>query len=348
MKINRENFLNNLNMVKAGLSPREFVEQSSCFAFSEGMVMTFNDEIACRMKVDFPVTGAVQASSLLEILEKLDDPFLKVRENEKGELEFRGEKKAFGVTKDAEIFLPIGQVEMPEKWHSLTPDFVEAIGLVQHCVSLDESRFTLTCIHITPDHIEACDNIQILRAKVKTGLKNPILVRGASIGAIASLGMNEVATTKSWIHFRNEAGLIFSCRRYAETYPNLDPLLECEGHPFVLPKGLVEASDRAAVFAVDKSGDPLLSVSIVKGKVRVVGEGLTGWYKEIKKLAYDGPPLEFLIMPSLLRHISEQYSDAHISEDRLKVVGGKWEYVTVLGKPGKQEPSEQEEESDEE
>jgi len=46
MKINRQEFLDSLEMVKAGLSPREFIEQSSCFAFKEGEVLTFNDESA--------------------------------------------------------------------------------------------------------------------------------------------------------------------------------------------------------------------------------------------------------------------------------------------------------------
>ena len=340
MRINRENFLNDLEMVKAGLSPREFIEQSSCFVFSNKMVMTFNDEVACRKEIGIDVTGAVQAQSLLNILEKLDDPELKVRENEQGELEFRGQGKGFGVTKDTEIFLPIDRVEMPEKWHPLPKEFTEAVGLVQHCISTDESRFLLTCIHLGPEYIEACDNLQVMRCKVKTGLKNSVLVRGTSIKSITSLGMDQAAMTKSWIHFRNQAGLIFSCRRYTENYPSLDKIISSEGHPIVIPKGLAEASDRAAVFAQDKSGDPLVTVSISNGVIRLKGEGLSGWYREVKKTSYEGPPIEFVIAPELLKHISERYSDAQIGEDRLKVVGGGWEYVTVLGQKKDEEKEE--------
>jgi len=333
MKINREQFLTDLEMVKAGLSPREFIEQSSCFVFQDGMVMTFNDEVACRKKVELNITGAVQATSLLSILGKLDDPELMVQENEKGELEFKGKRKRFGVVKDAEIFLPIDRVEMPEKWRDLPKEFIEAIALVHHCASTDESRFLLTCIHIHPEYIEACDNLQVMRVKIRTGLKSPVLVRSSSIRHIVSLGMDKAAMTKSWIHFKNQAGLIYSCRRYAEDYPTLDAVMGVEGHAIVIPKGTVEASDRAAVFAADKSGDPLVSVSLSNGVIRILGEGLSGWYREVKKVSYTGPSMEFMIAPELLKHISEKYQEALIGESKLKVVGGSWEYVTVLGKP---------------
>lgn len=346
MKINREKFLEKLEMVRAGLSPREFIEQSSCFVFEGGMVMTFNDEIACRTKIDIDITGAIQATSLLDILGKLIDPELLVRENDKGELEFKGKSKGFGVTKDAEIFLPINRVEMPMEWKELPPAFSQSIGKVAHCVSTDESRFLLTCIHIHPDYIEACDNMQVMRVALKTGVKESMLVRGTSLVHISQLAMEHVALTKTWIHFKNKAGLIFSCRRYTEQYPELGPVIKIKGSSITLPRGLKEASERAAVFAVDRSGDPLLIVTLSNGVIRVVGEGLSGWYKEVKKSDYEGPAMEFAISPELLTHVSEKYKEAIICEDKLKVTGESWEYVTVLGKPKEkvEAPDEDEEE----
>lgn len=320
-------------MVKAGVSPREFIEQSSCVIFQDDQVITFNDEVACRKPTCLKgITGAVQAAALMSILEKLTEPELKVRENEKGELEFRGKKKGFGIVKDAEIFLPIDRVETPEKWKSLPPEFTEAVGLVQHCVSKDENKFLLTCIHLSPTHIESCDNLQIMRVQVDTKLKTSVLVRGTSLQYLTSLAMDKIALTESWVHFRNQSGLVYSCRRYAEEYPNLDAMLSVKGHAIVIPKGLSEASDRAAVFAADKAGDPLMTVALREGLIRLTGEGLSGWYKEIKKANYHGPPMEFVIAPELLKHISEKHSNARINQDKLKVTGGTWQYVTCLGR----------------
>jgi len=344
MQINREQLISDLEMVKAGVSPREFIEQSSCFIFQDGYVMTFNDEVYCKKETCLTgVTGAVQAAALMSILEKLTEPELKVRENEKGELEFRGKKKGFGIVKDAEIFLPVDRVETPEKWKSLPPEFTEAIGLVQHCVSKDENKFLLTCVHLHPEYIEACDNLQIMRCRMTTKLKSSVLVRGTSLQHLTSLAMDKIALTESWIHFRNQSGLIYSCRRYAEEYPNLDGILSVKGHAIVIPKGLSEASDRAAVFAADKAGDPLMTVALRDGLIRLTGEGLSGWYKEIKKASYHGPPMEFVIAPELLKHISDKHSDAVISQDKLKVKGGTWEYVTVLGRKSNKTEEEAEE-----
>lgn len=345
MKVNRENLLNDLETVKAGLSPREFIEQSSCFVFQDGMVMTFNDEVACRKKIELNVTGAVQANALLSILSKIDDPELLVRQNDKGELEFRGKSKGFGIMMDKDIFLPIDKVELPEKWRPLPKEFTEAVGLVQHCVSTDETKFMMTCVHIHPNFIEGCDNTQVMHVRLNTTLKERVLVRVTSLEAITSLGMDRIALTKSWIHFRNQNGLIYSCRRYDEEYPSLQEVINFKGHKITIPKGLADGCERAAVFAEDKSGEPMVSIRLSNGKIRLEGIGLSGWYRQVNKVAYDGPSMEFVIAPDLLKHISEKYSDAQLSRDKLKVEGGSWTYVTVLGQ--KQDTPEEEEESDE-
>jgi DNA polymerase III sliding clamp (beta) subunit (PCNA family) len=333
MRIQRQEFLDSLEMVKAGLAPREFVEQSSCFAFKDGEVMTFNDEVACRKPIGINVTGAVQAQALLDILSKMEDDVLEVSENEQKQLEFQGKRKSFAVTKDTEIFLPIDRVENPKKWHKLPKEFIEAVGLVQHCVSKDESHFMLTCIHLARNFVESCDNHQLIRVALDNEqFEEPALVRGASLAHLTTLAMDQVAKTENWVHFKNQDGLVYSCRRYAESYPSLDDALKVKGHNITIPKGLVEASDRAAVFASDRVGDPLVSVTLKSGALRIVGEGAAGWYKEFKKVDYNGPKLEFLVAPDLLKHISEEYRTAVISQDKLKAAGGSWEYVTVLGK----------------
>jgi hypothetical protein len=337
MEVKREDFLSDLEAVKAGLSPREFVEQSSCFVFQNGWVMTFNDEVACRKKVGIDVTGAVQSSALLTILQKIQDEDLKVRENADHELEFRGKGKGFGIVMDAEIYLPIDQVEKPSEWFKLPTSFAGALDLVQHCVSKDENSFLLTCVHIHPDYIEACDNLQIMRVACKDVVEEPILVRGSSLLQILSLRMSKVALTKSWIHFTNPDGLIFSCRRYDEEYPDLATLLDFKGHPVTIPKGVKDAAERAEIFAVDKSGEPLVHVTLADDRICITGDGLSGWYRELRRINYQGQKLEFLIAPQLLKHISENLNDASISAKKLKVVGQMaechWEYATVLGQP---------------
>ncbi len=186
--------------------------------------------------------------------------------------------------------------------------------------------------------------MQAMRVELDTGLDKPTLVRGTSLAFITSLGMDKISLTNSWLHFKNQQGLVFSCRRYAEDYPALDDILAVKGHAITIPKGLKEASERAAVFASDQTGDPQVLISIRDQMLLVKGEGLTGWYKEIKKLSYEGPNMEFLISPELLRQIADKYSEALLSQDKLKISGGSWKYVTVLGRrQKKEEPATKEE-----
>lgn len=341
LRINREQLINELQMVRGGVSAREFIEQSSCFVFMDGRVLTFNDEVACRKKTCLNgIEGAVQAQHLLEILDRIPDDELEVEGGDNGELLFRGKRKEFGVVMDSEIHLPIDKVEVPTEWKELSPEFTEAVGLVQHCVSTDENKFMLTCIHISEKWIEACDNLQLMRCRMDTGIQGSVLVRGTSLQNITQLAMSKIALTKSWIHFRNKSGLTYSCRRYSEEYPMMGKVLKIEGHPVVIPRGLAEAAERAAVFAADKAEDALVSVMVKPGMLRIRGDGISGWYKETKKTTYEGPRIEFVISPELLKHISEKYKEAQISEDKLKVDGGTWSYITVLGRHVKKETAE--------
>jgi len=349
--INRIDLLNNLTLVKSGLSAREFIEQSSCFVFEDGWVMTFNDEIACRKRIEgLNITGAVQAAAFMDIIAKLTDDELEIVDGGKGELVFQGKRKRFGLVMEEKVFLPISRVEKPEKWRPIPPEFTQAIGLVSHCVSTDQSRFVLTCIHIHPDFVEACDNHQLMRCKVETGVKESILVRGTSLEPLLQLGMEKMAETDSWLHFKNAEGLIYSCRRYIEDYPMLDQLFRVKGNTITLPKGkgLVDATDRAAVFALEKVGSALLTVQLKPGMIQIAGQGLSGWYKERRALAYTGPELEFLIAPHLLRHISDKYEEAVVSETKMKAKGGAWQYITVLGSPKDTEAEEPADEDAEE
>lgn len=347
MQINREELLTALTLVKGGLSVREFIEQSSCFVFEGGKVMTFNDEVACRMKIGLKIKGAVQSGPLLNILTKLEDEELEVSENENKELEFRGKRKIFALTKEAEVFLPIDRVEEPEEWQELPKAFIESLALVQHCVSKDHSRFLLTCVHIHPEYMEACDNHQAMRCHLETDLKESILVRGTSLEPLTQLGVDEFALTKSWLHFKNQQGLIYSCRRYVEDYPDLGRLFEGKGSKVSLPKGLVQATERAKIFSSDKLSESTVQVTLSEGMIQVVGQGASGWYKERKKINYSGDKLEFLITPELLAQVSDKYEEAQLMPGKLKVRSEGWVYATVLSVPNEAAPETEEKDNDE-
>jgi len=333
MRKNREDLLKALEAVSPGLAIREAVEQSSCFVFRDGRVITFNDEVACSMDCDLGIEGAVSAKPLLELLGKMTETDVDVSAKDDGsEIIVKGKRKRAGVTLEAEITLPVGAVEAPTTWADLDPEFADAVGVVQQCASKDANAFHLTCIHITPEFVEACDNFQLARYPLDTGVSEACLVKRDSLKHVTGLGMTEVSETKTWLHFRNPSGLVLSVRREMLDFEDLDPILDMDGTPTTLPGGLAEAVEKAEIFSAENSENNVVVVQLKAGQLRLRGVGASGWYEERKTVKWDGDPIAFTIAPKLLVDITARTNDCHLAPGRLKVDGGKFEYVTCLGK----------------
>jgi len=105
-----------------------------------------------------------------------------------------------------------------------------------------------------------------------------------------------------------------------------------KGEPWTLPKGLKEAVEKAEVFSLENTESSNVIVNIKKGKFKITGKGSFGWFSEIKNSKYDGDTLKFTIPPKLLIELVQHYNECEVSTSRLKVKGGKFTYVTVLGK----------------
>ena len=330
MRIDRETFLNQLESVLPGLSTREIIEQSSCFIFKGKKVRTYNDEIGCTQDSCLPIKGAVQALPLVAILRRLKEKNIEITIG-KGKLLIKGKRKRIGIRMETEILLPIASIEIPKKWKNLPNDFADAVSIVQECAGKDESRFVTTCIHLHPKWIEACDNFQASRYKIKMAIEKPTLVRKDSLKYIVNMDMTQFSETKTWIHFRNSTGLILSCRRWVEEYPDISSVLRVKGNITLLPKGLKEAIERAEVFSAEDVEENRVIIHLQEGKLKITGKGVSGWCSEFKNIKYKGQPLSFTIAPNLLIELVQRHHTCEIAKGRLKVKVGKFTYVTVLG-----------------
>jgi hypothetical protein len=331
MRINRQELLHKLETVSPGLAKRENIEQSACFVFQNGKVITYNEEIACTNDIDLGFEGAVTAAPLLALLTKMKEDDIEI-EATAAELLIKGKRKRAGVTLQAEITLPVDGIDQPSEWSRLPEDFSEAVDIVQQCATDTHANWHLTCVHIYPEWMEACDNYQLIRFPIKTGVTRPTLVKREAVRHIAGLGMVEIAATKTWLHFRNPAGLVFSCRRYIEALNDMTANLEVPGGArATLPGGLADAVDLAEVFTAENSDNNNVRIELRPGKMLINGIGSHGWYKEQKEVKYDGVPIQFLIAPKLLVEISKRTQECEINAERLKIDGGRFTYVTCLG-----------------
>lgn len=333
MRINREELLQVLESVEPGLTPKDTVEQSSCFVFKNSKVMSFNKDVACVHKCGLKIEGAVQAEPLLEILRNLDEEDIEIKPKETKLMIYGDGGRKTGIPMEEKISLPIDIVEKPEKWQDLPESFAEAIGVIQHVAGNDEKKFAVTCIHIHDKWVEALDNIQIARFRMKMNLPegDPILVQKKSIRHIVHLGMSQFAVSPSWLHFRNKSGLELSCRRFELDFPSnqMSAMLKKEGTPTSLPKGLVDALKRASIFSKFGESD-LVIVTLQPGKIRVKGRGSKGFHIEPKKVSYDGPKISFMISPGILSEMVKKHNECQVADNMLKVKSGKLTYVCCL------------------
>jgi len=325
--VNREQLLKQLEAVTPGLSPKAIIEQSDCFVFRKQKVITFNDEIACRVatKVDFE--GAVPADPLLKLLRKLQETELDMEVGEGG-LKIRGKGRRAVVQLHQEIVLPVETIDRPSEWTPVGKNLLEALGMAIHCCSKDESKFVLTCVHVHPKWVESSDDVQILRYKTKTGISQATLVRGASVKYVVGMDVTELSESESWIHFKGADGLIISCRRFKMDYPDTSAFIEQRGKKVKLPDGLDEAVEKAEIFSAQNEMDNFVSVQLSQDLLRLEGRGASGWYRESRKISYSSEPLKFFIDPRLLREIRQRSDECEVAKGLLRVEGGSFVYAT--------------------
>lgn len=180
-----------------------------------------------------------------------------------------------------------------------------------------------------------CDNNQITRFRLKSKIKTPIMMRQSSIKHVAPLDMTQFAETDTWIHFRNPAGVEFACKRIVEEYPDMGKFLKVSGEPTTLPKGIAEECDFAEIFTSELEKEMNLLVVTIKstGRMLIRGVGISGEAEVPKKIKYSGDSIAFCIAPKLLAEITKKHRDCQISNDHIRVDGGRWTYVGCLGDP---------------
>jgi len=346
-KVNRAELLAKLQAIQPGTATHDrAVEQASCFIFRSGLAQSYNDDVACTIASGLPeeFSGAVPAAKFLALLSKMaeEDIDLEWSDSEVVVSGRKGRKSGFRL--EAEILSAVDSVEQPkeEEWKPLPEGFGEAVSIVQECAG-DEKQFITNVVNIHQKWLEAGDDVQCVRYKIKTDVKTPVMVRQKAIKHVSTLGMTEFFDADSWLHFRNPQGLTFSCRCFIDPpYPTDEisaVLKQKDGHPMTLPKGLVDSVDLAETIIAGDKGSSVL-ISLKPGRLNFKAVSSDGcWHKEAKKIAYEGNAMSFFISPKLLKDLVTKHHDVIVMEDKLRVDGGSYTYLSCLGIPEEESPA---------
>jgi hypothetical protein len=338
MRIQKNILLGQLESVTPGVAKDVVtLEQSKHFVFSNGKLITFNDEVACCRDSPFgdEVVGAVKADKLLDVLRRTPDEDLQVYVD-KNQLVLSGRGRRSKFLLEKEIILPVNSLETPSSWETLPENFCAAAKETCGCAGRDEST-VIIFLHIHPKWIEATDRHQILRWPMICGNDSSVLVRANCMEEIVGIGVSHWFISETWIHFKS-TDVNFMCRRYqGETFPDLGSCLEGTGEKIKLSKQLAAATKAARIFSSERGGEDLLRVDLKPGKVRIVGEGITGSHEEWGKLDYSGASISFYMSPEILSRLIISEEDCEVLSGKLLIRNEKYVYVTSLLHPDSNE-----------
>lgn len=328
----KENLQYALEVVKPGLANKEVVEQSTSFAFIDGKVVTYNDEISISHPVEgLDITGAIQAEELYQILKKIDKEEIEISVVD-NEIRLTAGKSRAGLILHQEVKLPLEEIGAIGKWKALPDNFLKGLQFAVPSCSRDNSRPKLTCVHCSDNnYIEASDGHRISRLT----LSDPLPVASFLLPADSTLKVlrlmpTKIAEGKGWIHFKTEEGTILSCRVFEEKYLELDPHVKVEGNWVTLPETIYDIVDRANIFAKrDSVFDEEITITIEKQKLTVRSESDAGWFEEKTKIE-STDSLKFKITPILFKSIIKETQSFICSNKALRFDGEDWFYVMAL------------------
>jgi hypothetical protein len=332
MKLSKNSLLEALDAVAAGLATKEMIEQSTCFVFKNGRVITYNDKVSVSHPYDCGIEGAIISTEFRSFISKTssDEIDLSIVGNE---IVLKSGRSKAGITMQATISLPIEEIGEISKWKPLPATFLKGLSFAAGSCSRDLTRPVLNCVHVNGTTIEGTDSYRILRYTLESEmpLRNAILIQANICGSIVHMKPVQIAEGKGWVHFKNEAGTVLSCRLFEAKYVNTAPLLIVEGEEIHFPKELPTILDRAGTFAKrDIPLDEVVSIQLQNNMMVVSSKSASGWFTEKSKITYAELPIEFQVSPYLLKDILLETNVGNVSKNKLVFTGANWIYLTML------------------
>jgi hypothetical protein len=338
MKINREELKKALEIVKPGLATKEVIPQSTSFAFINGNIVTYNDEISISHPIkNLELTGAIEADELYKFITKLKTDEIDIKIEEES-IVLKSGRATAGFVLKTEIKLPIEEeLNNKGKWKKLENDFIPTLKFVSMSCSNDLSNPKLTCVHINNEgFMESSDNYRILHHKLNVPIKT-ILIPKTSVDIIVKLNPVKIAEGNGWVHFKTNEGTDISCRIFNDTFVNTAEYIKPvkKGISITLPENLNEILDKAIIFLNKEEGINSVDISIESKLFVLESKGVSSWFKERANVKYEGEPINFSITPNLLKDIISKTNKCTLENKMLRFTGDNWIYLTTLSLPTK-------------
>jgi len=334
MKIDKNKLIAILDIVRPGLSKKDIIEQTDSFAFMDGFVVTYNDEISVRFPIEgLDIRGVVKATEFYNILKKMNKDEVDLSITGSEIIVKAGRAKA-GITLQTDMKLPLDEISTKGGWHDVDgKELLKALEFVMFSCSRDMSKPILTCVHVRKDGcVESSDNFRLTRYNM--GMEMPVpdfLIPHNSVHALLQYNVLQIRHGHGWIHFKCDDGSVFSCRIFEDAFPDIDNFLELKGKAVMLPKTLKEILDKASVFSKrDHFLDEFVIITMKDNRFSIRAEAENGWFEEQTNMKYKDTPYSFSVNPTFLGSIYSRLTKCIVGKNRMKFSGKKWDHVVVL------------------
>jgi DNA polymerase III sliding clamp (beta) subunit (PCNA family) len=334
MKIDKSKLIEILDVVRPGLSKKDIIEQTDSFAFMDGCVVTYNDEISVRHPIEgLDIRGVVKATEFYAILNKMTKSEVDLEVKGSEVIVKAGRAKA-GITLQQDMKLPLEELGDLKGWKTIDgKELLKALEFVMFSCSRDMSKPILTCMHVRKDgFVESSDNFRLTQYDMQTKLPVPgFLIPHNSAKALLQYNIEQIQHGQGWVHFKCEGGSVFSCRIFEDKFPTIDHLLDVPGVTIALPKKLHDILDKASVFSKrDHFLDEFVIITMKENRFIVRAEAEVGWFEESANMKYNNKPFSFSVNPTFLGSIYSRLTECVVGDGKMKFSGKNWNHIVVL------------------
>jgi len=340
MKINKEELRTKLDLMKPSIDRKAMtIEQMGHFVFTGSNIYIINNSVYMSMPMETDFKASVPAEEFHNIVKKaipddegnieivIDNNNIRIiGENLKAGMALYAEDEITeyydGIVKDSKA----GFRPLPE-------GLLEAVGHCLFSASNNPAMATLTCVNCEEQYVVCGDNYRISRYK-HSGEVDQFLAQASAVHTLMNMpSVTEYLVGSSWVHFKNDAGVLFSIRRVIGDYPDFSSVFDLPYPNKVIikdSKKLIEALDAACVFS-DVSNQLDLAVKVDVGENQIVCSSTNeqGWADAFAEAEHSGEPIVFHINPVFFSQVLKNINEFYVGDGKIHIIEGNFEHIIV-------------------
>ena len=272
----KSDLLNGIKSVMMGIDKSSAIG-SDFLLFDENWVRSFKEDISCSFPLETGIRTAVRAEELYKILLRMDAEEVEIKMTEDGKLQIKGGRTTLKMNplQNEQITTSLERAWAVQtdglEWFYLPKDFVQAMELCSFSAGTGPALGVLAGIHFVGNKAISTDNYRVSVYTMAESVTNEFTLPTKTAEGLLKLEekFETIATTKSWVHFSNDGGAIYSSRILAGEYPSKKIIglfetmkFDMGADPLEFPKGLEAPLDRVKILA-GSSGEGWESLSKV-------------------------------------------------------------------------------------